>query len=222
MAVQESGVYCGPDWGGILRPQPYPKVNQALTILNGIIVFTSTFHLTGIHIAIWLSVRNAARRFAIKDTSGSLTLHKLNNTPKSVSKSKSKVFLESLRKLPSKVLPESVNKSTSREVLETPPVAIIHTVESASPDHLPAVIFSKLEQGWCEPNLHFCTKDANISLFPDVARKCAIMVTSFLIIWAPHTYKALLVGFTQRPTTAQFEMIGSLLAICPGTFLVSR
>ncbi|KAI9091696.1 hypothetical protein DFS34DRAFT_319374 [Phlyctochytrium arcticum] len=34
MVVQESGVYCAPDWGGCLRPQPYPKVNQVLTILN--------------------------------------------------------------------------------------------------------------------------------------------------------------------------------------------
>ncbi|KAI9101707.1 hypothetical protein DFS34DRAFT_675274 [Phlyctochytrium arcticum] len=168
MAVQESGVYCAPDWGGVLRPQPYPKFNQALTILNGIIVTISIFQLTGIHIAIWLTVWATTRRFTTKDPNAG-TLHKLNNAPKS-------------------------GKS-----IKTPhdtPINTNNSVESAACDHLPAVIFSKLEQ--------------------DVARKCAIMVTSFLIHWAPHTAKMLMVSFTQRPTTAQFELISSLLAILPG------
>ncbi|KAI9091695.1 hypothetical protein DFS34DRAFT_697342 [Phlyctochytrium arcticum] len=169
MALQESGIYCAPDWGGCLRPQPYPKFVAILTILNGIIVFISTFHLTGIYIAIWLSVRNTARRLTSKDTTGSLTMHKLN-------------------------VPKSLSKSISRGY--DTPLARNNTAVSEAPDHLPAVIFSKLEQ--------------------DIARKCAIMVTSFLISWAPHTSKMLIVGFTQRPISAQFDMVASLLAICPG------
>ncbi|KAI9101918.1 hypothetical protein DFS34DRAFT_647708 [Phlyctochytrium arcticum] len=119
MALQESGVYCAPDWSGRLRPQPYPKVHQVMTIFNGIIIVISTCHLTGIYIAIWLSVRNAARSLTSKDTSGSSTLHKLN-VPKSVGKSMRKAYDN--------------------------PLARNNTANCEAPELLSAVIFSKLEQ----------------------------------------------------------------------------
>ncbi|KAI9091694.1 hypothetical protein DFS34DRAFT_669725 [Phlyctochytrium arcticum] len=169
MALQESGVYCAPDWDGSLRPQPHPKVQQIVTIFSSIILIISTFHLTGTYIAIWLSVRNATRRLTCKDTTGNLTVHKLN-------------------------LPKKFGKPTHKG--NDAPLARNNTAVSEAPDLLPAVIFSKLEQ--------------------DIARKCAIMVTSFLISWAPYTSKMLIVSFTQRPTTAAFDMVATLFALCPG------
>ncbi|TPX66834.1 hypothetical protein SpCBS45565_g04212 [Spizellomyces sp. 'palustris'] len=61
-ALQEAGIYCCPDWGSVLRPQPNPVVNRRLTVILGMVSVLSMLNVGVTYTAIWLIVRKATRK----------------------------------------------------------------------------------------------------------------------------------------------------------------
>ncbi|KAJ3290110.1 Melanopsin [Borealophlyctis nickersoniae] len=56
-ALQESGIYCGPDYGSALRPQPHPQLNRILSYGLCAMSFGTTLGVVVAYTSIWLSVR---------------------------------------------------------------------------------------------------------------------------------------------------------------------
>ncbi|KAJ3181304.1 hypothetical protein HDU85_003613 [Gaertneriomyces sp. JEL0708] len=60
IALHEAGIYCAPDYGAILRPQPEPKIAQVFSLMIIVISMTTDIVVVAVYVAIWLKVRRVS------------------------------------------------------------------------------------------------------------------------------------------------------------------
>ncbi|KNC96975.1 uncharacterized protein SPPG_09503 [Spizellomyces punctatus DAOM BR117] len=193
-AVQEAGIYCCPDWGSVLRPQPHPVVNRRLTVILGMVAVLSMLNVGVTYTAIWLIVRKAARKLGGIQTNDKKKRDG-NSTSASVPQNQSASAHQN----------SNMVANTSRDDISRPSESQIggqsrlaETKIALSKNDLSIQRIGKLES--------------------QVARKCAIMVICFTMMWLPNTVKMIYSGINHEPVSNKFDMYASILAVSPGIF----
>ncbi|KAI8918306.1 hypothetical protein DFJ77DRAFT_455111 [Powellomyces hirtus] len=201
-ARQESGIYCSPDYGGVLRPQ------NNVILLRRVSSFVAGFGLlTNVSVLatygmIWYSVRKTARTV--------MWLKAKNNHKAKTTMNKSGSGSSSTHKLSAARLgpPELGNIKRSMTNLRDDRGTSAHSVTRQHEDVVEAAATAKTAK----------ESASKFKLENEIAAKSTVVVLAFIIGWLPTIGKIITTVITAKPVSRRYDMSAALTAISPGFF----
>ncbi|KAI8908250.1 hypothetical protein DFJ77DRAFT_169987 [Powellomyces hirtus] len=203
LALQESGLYCCPDWGGqVLRPQPHPTLNRYLGSIIFSLVVLAIIGIFGSYLSIWLIVRRANRKLTHWQRTPTVTLDQSDTEiPAGLKASGSESKLPNV---------EAPNPQKSFSVGDP-----IRSVQMDSMLDCSDPISSRRPNVTIEPSAHN-PQPRPRNMENEIATKCCVMVFSVMLLWLPHTIKMAWTISTTGPVPKIYDAYSATISICPG------
>ncbi|TPX62213.1 hypothetical protein SpCBS45565_g07052 [Spizellomyces sp. 'palustris'] len=205
-ALQESGMYCSPDYGGILRPQPHPTVNRVTSYFLSVIAFTTYTNMICTYLAIWMAVRKATRRLErVAKVNGPPS----NNVAKSDGVAPTSQDQNALATLSSKSnVPNDREEEDSRQSEIRAGGRVIGQPQLESQK-------GSSGKDSNDTGNKFMSKK-RMTLETAIAMKSAVMIGCYVLTFIATSTKIVYSGARAEPISREWDMIAALLAVSPG------
>ncbi|KND02035.1 uncharacterized protein SPPG_02538 [Spizellomyces punctatus DAOM BR117] len=206
-ALQESGIYCSPDYGAILRPQPHPTVNRVVSYFLGVIAFVTYTNMICTYLAIWITVRKTARKLerVIK-----INAPRDKNVAKSDGVAPISQDQNALATLSSKS-----NVPIDKEEEEDSRRYEIRAGGGASGQPQSGSQKESSGNDSSDAGNKFMSKK-RMTLETAIAMKSAIMIGCYVLTFIATSTKIIYSGARAEPISREWDMIAALLAVSPG------